>query len=282
MKRHASSLARVSAQRDRLSEFRQLRVYDLGSHPTSPCCGESACFTRQSVQKVSRPQALKARISVSNTLFGVTYSATRGGTFEKSGPSPSAIVGCARTASRSLQYGRFASIRRLHRGHDLAGRGANHREADNEVVAHTDKNLHETLCFVRRLCSQHRAHRQLRHPRGDALALRAQSHVGEWRVREQAVWNQPIARAALASGQVVPDDSKVVDGYVRELWTTGAFQRKLPSASCLATRRSTCALKSKAMEIRTLLRSGPSEPSGGDGRCASSTQKAHQRARIER
>ena len=81
--------------------------------------------------------------------------------------------------------------RRLHRGHDLAGLGANHREAENEVVAPADKSLHETLCFVRRLCSQHRAHRQLRDPRGDALALRfafAQSHVGQWRVCEQAVW----------------------------------------------------------------------------------------------
>ena len=58
--------------------------------------------------------------------------------------------------------------------------------------------------------------------------------------------------------------------------------RKLPSASCLRRGDRLAALKSKAMEIRTLLRSGPSEPSGGDGRCASSTQKAHQRARIER
>jgi len=40
--------------------------------------------------------------------------------------------------------------------------------------------------------------------------------VGERRVREQAVWNQPIARGALSSGQIVPDDSKVVDGRVRE------------------------------------------------------------------
>src|SRR6476660_7351952 len=47
--------------------------------------------------------------------------------------------------------------------------------------------------------------------------------MGEWRVREQAVWNQPIARAALPPGQIVPDNSKVVDGYVRELWTAGAF-----------------------------------------------------------
>ena len=34
---------------------------------------------------------------------GWVYSAARGGTFEKSVPSPSAIVGCARTASRSLE-----------------------------------------------------------------------------------------------------------------------------------------------------------------------------------
>ena len=34
----------------------------------------------------------------------------RAGTFEKSGPNPSAIVRCAITASRSFGYGRFASI----------------------------------------------------------------------------------------------------------------------------------------------------------------------------
>ena len=51
----------------------------------------------------------------------------------------------------------------------------------------------------------------------------AQTHAGKGRVREHAVWNQPIARAALPSGQIVPNDPKVVDGYVRELWATGAF-----------------------------------------------------------
>jgi hypothetical protein len=42
--------------------------------------------------------------------FGVTYRTDRGGTFEKSGPSPSTIVGCARMALRSAEYGRSASI----------------------------------------------------------------------------------------------------------------------------------------------------------------------------
>jgi hypothetical protein len=116
--------------------------------------------------------------------------------------------------------------RRLHRDHDLAGLGTNHREAENAVVTLSDKSLHKALRFARRLCAQHRAHRQPRDAHGDALASRiafAQSHVGKWRVCEQAVWNQPIARAALPSIQIVPDDSKVVDGYVRELGATGRF-----------------------------------------------------------
>jgi hypothetical protein len=116
--------------------------------------------------------------------------------------------------------------RRLHRGHDLTGLGANHREAENAVVTPTDKSLHEALSFVGRLRPQHSARRQPRDAHGDALALRfafAQSHVGKWRVREHAVWNQPIACAALPSGQIVPNDPKVVLGYVRELWATGAL-----------------------------------------------------------
>src|SRR6266852_4757410 len=48
--------------------------------------------------------------AVNNALSGVTFCTDRGGTFEKSEPSPSAIVGCARMASRSLEYGRSASI----------------------------------------------------------------------------------------------------------------------------------------------------------------------------
>jgi len=49
------------------------------------------------------------------TLMGAlveerTFRRDRGGTFEKSEPSPSPIVGCARMASRSLGYGRPASI----------------------------------------------------------------------------------------------------------------------------------------------------------------------------
>ena len=116
--------------------------------------------------------------------------------------------------------------RRLHRGHDLTGLGADHREAENAVVTFADQRLHETLSFVGRLRSQHRAHRQPRDARGDAVALRiafAQSDPGEGRVGEHAIGNQPIARAACRAGQIVPDDPEVVDGCVRELGAPGAF-----------------------------------------------------------
>src|SRR4029077_4162797 len=110
--------------------------------------------------------------------------------------------------------------------HDLAGLRADHREAENAVVAPTDKNLHVALCFVRRRGSPNSAHRQPRDARGDALALRfalAQSDASEWRLREHAVRNQPITRAALRTGQIVPDDAKIVDGYMRKLRAAGAF-----------------------------------------------------------
>ena len=46
---------------------------------------------------------------------------------------------------------------------------------------------------------------------------------GEGRVCELAVGNQPVARAAFAAGEIVPDDAKVVVGYVRELRAAGTF-----------------------------------------------------------
>src|SRR5437016_5727662 len=116
--------------------------------------------------------------------------------------------------------------RRLHRGHDLAGLGADHREAENAVVARADKNLHEALRFVRRRRPSHAAHRQPRDTHAHTLMLRfafAQSDMSQWRLSEHAVWNQPITRAALPSGEIVSDDPKIVDRDVSKLWAAGAF-----------------------------------------------------------
>src|SRR5262245_29215979 len=47
--------------------------------------------------------------------------------------------------------------------------------------------------------------------------------MGQRRVREHAVRDQPGARAAVAAGKIVFDDPEVVDRGVRELWGPGAF-----------------------------------------------------------
>src|SRR5262249_12962168 len=44
-----------------------------------------------------------------------------------------------------------------------------------------------------------------------------QSHMRERRVGEHAVGHEPIARAAVSSGQVVADNAKVITGDVREV-----------------------------------------------------------------
>src|SRR5262245_24736452 len=118
------------------------------------------------------------------------------------------------------------SHRGLHHGHDFTVHGTDHGETENPFVTPGDKSLHEPLRFVGRLRPQHSARRQSRHPHGDALAPRVafgQSDAGEWRLREHAVRNQPIPRAALRPGQIVPDDPQVVARYVRELGTPSAF-----------------------------------------------------------
>ena len=92
--------------------------------------------------------------------------------------------------------------RRLHDSHDLASLRADHGEAENAVVIRADENLHEALLLADRLRSQDCACRQLANTRRYTLALRlsfAQPHVGERRVRKNAIGHQPIARAALSS-----------------------------------------------------------------------------------
>ena len=106
------------------------------------------------------------------------------------------------------RIGQVGEHRSLDYGHDLTGLGANHREAENAILTPTDKDLHKALRFVRRRRPAHRLHRQPRDARGHTLALRfghAQSDVGEGRVGEHAVRNQPIARAAVAApSHIVP------------------------------------------------------------------------------
>ena len=80
--------------------------------------------------------------------------------------------------------------------------------------------------FIGRVGPEDSAHRQPRNAHGNALVLRlalGQSHMGELRIGEHAVRHQAVARTAIPPGQIVLDDPKVVDGYVREQRAAGTL-----------------------------------------------------------
>src|SRR5260370_41744574 len=98
--------------------------------------------------------------------------------------------------------------RGLHDGHDLAGLGADHREAENAVVT-PNKGLHEPLCFVPRLRRQNGAHRyplaRLSNPRPLHLPLPWPDPRHGW-MAEQTIQNPPLTRAPLPSPKLRPEN----------------------------------------------------------------------------
>src|SRR6516165_11715024 len=114
----------------------------------------------------------------------------------------------------------------MHRSHNFTGCGTNHREAKDVVVAVANKGFHKALPLIGGLRPKYRIHRQPCNAGEDTMAFRfafAQPDASERRIREHAIRNQPIAGATISSRQVVTYDSKIVFGYVRELWTASAF-----------------------------------------------------------
>src|SRR5260370_27718811 len=74
--------------------------------------------------------------------------------------------------------------------------------------------------------TDNRLHRQPCNAGEDTLAFRfafAKPDASERGISEHAIWNQPIAGGAISTCEIVTYDSKIVFGYVRELWTAGAF-----------------------------------------------------------
>src|SRR5262249_26433185 len=113
-----------------------------------------------------------------------------------------------------------------HRSHNFTGCGTNHREAKDAVVAVANKGFHKALPLIGGLRPKYRIHRQPcnagKHTSAFCFAF-AKPDASERRIGEHAVWNQPIARGAISSREIVTYDSKIVFGYVRKLWTASAF-----------------------------------------------------------
>src|SRR5271165_3304236 len=116
--------------------------------------------------------------------------------------------------------------RGLDDGHNLAGLGADHGEAQDAIVARADHDLHEACLLAGRLCAQDLAHRQPPHPHRDALTLSlgfGEADARQRRVGEHDIGNQPIAGLARAASHIVRDDPEVVDRDMGELRASGAF-----------------------------------------------------------
>jgi hypothetical protein len=80
------------------------------STPTHKLRGGSSRFHDRFRGVGVRPIAIALVPLRQQRTFGVTYCTARGDTFEKSEPSPSAIVGCAKIASRNMVYGSRPTI----------------------------------------------------------------------------------------------------------------------------------------------------------------------------
>ena len=146
--------------------------------------------------------------------------------FENRKPNPSAMVGWAKSASRSFVYGKSAIIAvctTAITSPDCAPIMVKPRMRSSVL---SDKSLHEAFGLAGRLRPEHGAHRQLGHARLDALTLGfafAQSNMRQRRIGEHAVGNEPVARAPPPSSQIVANDAKVVFGYMGEHRAAGAF-----------------------------------------------------------
>src|SRR5262249_60501950 len=94
----------------------------------------------------------------------------------------------------------------LNRGHDLAGFGAEHREAENTVALRVDEHLHKSPRFRNGHCAKDIGHGQPGKTIRDAelFGLRfAKSNSSELRVGEHAKWDLPSRSHAITAGNII-------------------------------------------------------------------------------
>jgi len=122
--------------------------------------------------------------------------------------------------------GKFGEHRRLHNRHDFTGLGADHREAENAIVAGVDQRFHKSVQFIDRTRSQDGGNGQSGDANGDAALCRflfGEADMCDLRIGEQAGRNNSVSRGPFSTSEIVADDSEIVEGNVRKLRAPGAF-----------------------------------------------------------
>ncbi len=146
----------------------------------------------------------------------------------KSGPKPSAIVGCARTASRSAVNGIPANIAVCTTAITSPASGPTIAKTEYAIVV-ADKRLHEPARFRNRSSPEHRSNRQLRNAGIYAFRSRrgfAHADPPEWWIGEHAIRYQTIFCTARAACKVIADDTEIIESGVGELRSTCALTHR--------------------------------------------------------
>src|SRR5947208_15893220 len=123
---------------------------------------------------------------------------------------------------------------KLDRTHEFSSLGSKASESENTVVVCLDQRLHEPTFFRNRPGPPTGFDRHGRKAIGNTPLSRlrlVESNTCQLRINENAIWYQPVSRAAVASVQVFVDDRKVVLRYVGEVGAARTFSHR-PNTRC--------------------------------------------------
>src|SRR6266853_3397344 len=152
-------------------------------------------------------------------FFICSSSCLRGGTFVKSGMSPSSMVGWVKMASRNA-VGQSRNHRDLHGRHDFSGLDSEDGEAKDAIALCFDEGFHEASGLGKRSGSQYRDERDFGDSIGNTTLVRlhfAQTDAGELGVREHAERHLPSGGHAMATQDIIAHGAEVIEGYMCEM-----------------------------------------------------------------
>src|SRR5579872_1880120 len=110
--------------------------------------------------------------------------------------------------------------RYLHGGHNLSRADPESGKSENAIAVSLNHGLHKSSCFRKRARTQIGVHWDFEQAVWNALVfgfVLMETHVGQFRVGKQAIWNLPAGSYASPPAQICMDYAEIVDANVREL-----------------------------------------------------------------
>src|ERR1700733_1132370 len=114
----------------------------------------------------------------------------------------------------------------LHSAHDLASANAEDGDTEDAICFGVDECLHEAACLGERDGAEVGGHWDLRQAIRDSVCLGfgfVEANSCQLGVGEDAEWDLTTCGDAIAAGEVVADDAKVIERDVGKFWGAGAL-----------------------------------------------------------